>query len=170
MRIATERTIGLSGFLPGRAPFMLDVIVVTMFFVLVALGVSIWLVKSRRQYRAHKAIQLGLASCLVFVLVLFEIDIHFVDNWIDRAVGSPYFDAAKRSGLVVNALAIHLVFAISTFALWLLVIVRALRNFPSAPAPGDHSRFHRRWGTLAAIDMVLTTLTGWAFFWLAFVA
>ena len=61
-------------------------------------------------------------------------------------------------------------FAISTFALWLMVIVRALRNFPSPPTPGEHSRFHRRWGIIAAVDMVLTTLTGWTFYWLAFVA
>ena len=81
---------------------MLDVIVITMFVVLVALGVSVFLVKYRRRYATHKAIQLGLASCLVFVLVLFEIDIHFVDNWIDRAVGSPYFDAASRIGLVAT--------------------------------------------------------------------
>jgi putative membrane protein len=170
MRTAMEQTSGWNGFLPGRASFMLDAIVVTMFFVLVALGVSVCLVKYRRRYTTHKAIQLGLASCLVVVLVLFEIDIHFIDNWVDRAVGSPYFDAASRSGLVANALAIHLVFAISTFALWLLVIVRALRNFPSPPEPGEHSRFHRRWGIIAALDMVLTTLTGWVFYWLAFVA
>jgi putative membrane protein len=165
-----DETRGWNGFLPGRASLMLDVIVVTMLVVLIALGVSVFLVKCRQKYSAHKAIQLALASCLMVVLLLFEIDIHFVDNWMDRALASPYFDAVNRTGPVTSALAIHLVFAISTFALWLMVIVRALRNFPSPPAPGSHSRFHRRWGTIAAVDMVLTTLTGWAFYWLAFIA
>jgi putative membrane protein len=165
-----EQPTGLSGFLPGRASIMLDVIVVTMFVVLIALAASLWLVKYRKQYSRHKAIQIVLASCLIAVLVLFEIDIHFVDNWVDRADASPYFDAASRTGLVANALAIHLVFATSTFALWLMVIVAALRNFNSPPSPNEHSRFHKRWGTIAAADMVLTTLTGWAFYWLAFIA
>jgi putative membrane protein len=165
-----EQTRGWSGFLPGRASLMLDLIVVTMVAVLIALGASLWLVRYRRKYSHHRAIQITLASALVVILVLFEIDIRFIDNWMDRANASPYFDAMTRTGLVTNALAIHLVFATSTFALWLMVIVRALRNCPSPPEPSAHSRFHRRWGTIAAVDMLLTTITGWAFYWLAFVA
>ena len=165
-----ERYGGVSGFLPGRASLMLDVVVVAMFFVLLALAFSIYSVKYRRQYERHKLIQLALASALLVVLLLFEIDVHFIDRWMVRADASPYFDAATRSGLVVDALAVHLVFATTTFALWLLVILRALWNFPRPPSPGEHSHFHRRWGTVAAIDMVLTTLTGWIFYWLAFVA
>jgi putative membrane protein len=165
-----ERYSGVSGFLPGRASLMLDIVVVAMLFVLIAMAYSIYSVKYRRQYRRHKAIQLGLASVLLLVLCLFEIDVHFIDRWTARADASPYFDAATQSGLVVKALAVHLVFATTTFALWLTVISRALLGFPKPPQPAEHSRFHRRWGTLAAIDMVLTTLTGWVFYWLAFVA
>ena len=161
---------GVSGFLPGRASLMLDVIVVAMFFVLLALGYSIYSVKYRQQYQRHKLIQISLASMLLTVLLLFEIDVHFIDKWMVRADPSPYFDAATRSGLVVYALAIHLVFATTTFALWLTVILRASRHFPRPPGPNEHSRFHRRWGTAAALDMVMTTLTGWLFYWLAFVA
>jgi putative membrane protein len=164
------RYSGVSGFLPGRASLMLDVIVVAMFFVLLALGFSIYSVKYRQQYQRHKLIQISLASTLLTVLLLFEIDVHFIDKWMVRADPSPYFDAATRSGLVVYALAIHLVFATTTFALWLTVILRASRHFPRPPGPNEHSRFHRRWGTAAALDMVMTTLTGWLFYWLAFVA
>ncbi len=165
-----DRTLGLDGFLPGRASLMLDAIVVTMFFVLLALCTSIYLVRFRKRYRAHKWIQIILASSLMAVLVLFEIDVHFIDNWIQRADASPYFDASTGTGLVAYSLGIHLFFAITTFALWLLVILRALRNFPKSPSPNDHSRFHRRWGRVAALDMLFTTLTGWIFYWLAFVA
>jgi putative membrane protein len=161
---------GVSGFLPGRASLMLDVIVISMFFVLLALGFSVYSVKHHHQYQRHKLIQITLASTLLVVLILFEIDVHFIDKWMVRADPSPYFDATTRSGLVVYALAIHLVFATTTFGLWLTVILGALRHFPRPPEPGEHSRFHRRWGTAAALDMVMTTLTGWIFYWLAFVA
>ena len=149
---------------------MLDVVVVAMFFVLLALGFSVYSVKHGRKYTRHKLIQVSLASTLLAVLVLFEIDVHFIDKWMVRADASPYFDAATKSGPVIYALAIHLVFATTTFALWLMVIVRAWANFPTPPGPNEHSHFHRRWGTIAAIDMVMTTLTGWVFYWLAFVA
>jgi putative membrane protein len=161
---------GVSGFLPGRASLMLDVVVVAMFFVLVALGFSVYSVKYRRRYACHKLIQVTLALTLLAVLLLFEIDVHFIDKWMVRADASPYFDAATKSGLVVYALAIHLVFATTTFGLWLTVILRAWTNFPSPPGPNAHSRFHRRWGSVAALDMVMTTLTGWVFYWLAFIA
>jgi putative membrane protein len=165
-----DRYNGVSGFLPGRASLMLDVVVVAMFFVLLALGFSIHSVKYRQQYQRHKLIQVSLASALMVVLLLFEIDVHFIDKWMIRADASPYFDAATRSGPVVYALAIHLVFATTTFALWLIVVLRALGHFPRPPGPNEHSRFHKFWGTLAALDMVMTTLTGWIFYWLAFVA
>jgi putative membrane protein len=161
---------GVSGFLPGRASLMLDVVVVAMFFVLLALGFSVYSVKYRREYARHKVIQVTLAVALLAVLLFFEIDVHFIDKWMIRADASPYFDAATKSGPVVYALAIHLVFATTTFALWLMVILRAWTNFPTPPGPNDHSRFHRRWGTVAALDMVMTTLTGWVFYWLAFIA
>jgi uncharacterized membrane protein YozB (DUF420 family) len=161
---------GMSGFLPGRASLMLDVVVVAMFFVLIALAFSIYCVKSRRLYALHKRIQILLASTLLVVLVLFEIDVQWIDRWTVRADPSPYFDAAARSGPVVYALGIHLVFATTTFLLWLVIVLRALIQFPKPPEPNSHSRFHRRWGTIAAFDMVMTTLTGWVFYYLAFVA
>jgi len=51
-----------------------------------------------------------------------------------------------------------------------LIIVKALKHFPNPPGPNQHSCFHARWGMVAAIDMVLTAVTGWVFYVLAFVA
>jgi len=149
---------------------MIDLVVVAMFFVLLALCYSVYSVKYRRMYDRHKVIQVTLAATLLVVLVLFEIDVHFIDNWMERADASPYFDAETKSGLVVYSLGTHLIFATTTFALWLVIVVRALADFPSPPRPSSHSRFHKRWGIIAAIDMVLTTFSGWLFYWLAFVA
>jgi uncharacterized membrane protein YozB (DUF420 family) len=160
----------IDGFLPWRGPFVLDAIVVGMVFVLFALAWSIYSVKYRHRYQRHKVTQLALAGGLLILLICFEIDIQLFENWRQRAEASPYYDALTQSGLVVYALWVHLLCAITTLALWLLIIVQALRHFPNPPYPSSHSRFHARWGTIAAVDMVLTAVTGWIFYFLAFIA
>jgi putative membrane protein len=165
-----EERSAYTGFLPWRGPFILDLIVIGMVFVLIALAWSVYSVKYHRRYQRHKVTQLTLAGGLLILLILFEVDIQFFENWRARADLSPYYDAATKSGLVVQSLAIHLVFATTTLALWLLIIARALKHFPSPPGPNRHSSFHARWGMVAAIDMALTAVTGWVFYFLAFVA
>ncbi len=160
----------ITGFLPWRAPFMLDLIVIAMVFVLIALAWSVFSVKYRHRYQRHKVTQLCVTGGLLILLLFFEIDIQFFEPWRQRADASPYYDAATRSGLVVYSLWIHLFFATTTLALWLTIIVQALSHFPNPPRPNQHSGFHARWGMVAAIDMVLTAVTGWVFYFLAFVA
>jgi putative membrane protein len=160
----------IAGFLPWRAPFMVDVIAVAMVIVLIALFWSVLWVKYRKKYHRHKVVQLCLAGGLLILLVCFEIDIQFLENWRERALASPYYDAVTGSGRVVYSLWVHLLFATSTLALWLLVILRAVNHFPNPPRPNHHSRYHSRWGMVAAIDMVLTAVSGWVFYFLAFVA
>jgi len=160
----------ITGFLPWRGPFMIDVIVVAMVLVLIALSWSLFSVKYRQRYHRHKVIQLCLAGALLVLLVGFEIDIQYLENWKERAQASPYYDAAAGSGLVIYSLWIHLLFATTTLALWLLIILRALYHFPNPPRPNRHSAYHARWGMVAAIDMFLTAVSGWAFYFLAFVA
>src|SRR5262249_5501998 len=160
----------LTGFLPWRGPLMVDVLAVVMAVVLVALFWSLFSVKYRRQYHRHKVIQLCLGGGLVILLAVFEIDIQYVEDWRGRAELSPYYDAATGSGLVVYSLWVHLLFATTTLALWLLVILRAVNRFPNPPRPNQHSGYHSRWGMVAAIDMVLPAVSGWAFYFLAFVA
>ena len=141
-----------------------------MVFVLISLAWSVYSVKYRSRYQRHKVTQLCLAGGLLILLVCFEIHIQFFENWRERAEPSPYYSAVTRSGLVVYLLCIDLFFATTTLALWLLIIVKALNHFPNPPRPNPHSRFHARWGMVAAIDMALTAVTGWAFYFLAFVA
>jgi hypothetical protein len=149
---------------------MVDVIAVAMVFVLMALGWSLVSVKYRKRYQQHKMIQLSLAVALFILLVLFEFDLQFLENWRARAEMSPYYDAATETGLVIYSLWMHVFFATTTLALWLTIILKALRRFPNPPHPNGHSTYHTRWGTLAAIDMVLTAASGWAFYFLAFIA
>jgi uncharacterized membrane protein YozB (DUF420 family) len=169
-RTVMDQRYQIDGFLPWRGPLVLDVIVIGMVFVLIALAWSIYSVKYRNRYQRHKVTQLCLAGGLLILLICFEIDVQLFENWRRRAEASPYYDALTQRGLVVYSLWIHLLCAITTLALWLLIIVRALRQFPNPPSPTLHSRFHARWGTIAAVDMVLTAVTGWIFYFLAFVA
>ena len=154
---------GYDGFLGTRASLMLDVVLLAMFAVIPVLFWSIWLVKCRRNYTLHRRVQLLLGTALLVVVALFEIDVR-VYGWTHRAAESRYYGSWVRPVLYV-----HLVFAISTTVLWILVTVRALRRFAKPPAPGDHSSSHRRLGWIASIDMLLTAITGCLFYYLAFV-
>jgi uncharacterized membrane protein YozB (DUF420 family) len=162
---------GIRGFIPGaRGALMLDIVFVAMFIIVPVLAASVYLAKYRRSYQAHKLLQLVTASVLLVAVLLFEIDIRLHD-WTLLARGSPYFDPeSKWTSPVGIALLVHLSFAVPTLVLWIAVVVGALKNFSRPPTPGSHSRWHRRFGMVAAIGMVLTAVTGWLFYWLAFVA
>ncbi len=166
---------GLDGFLPWRGSLMLDVVFLAMFLVIPAMAWSIRQARLRR-YTLHKRVQLVLAAVLLAAVGAFEVDMQLFTDWRVRASGlterpaSPYYDALSDSGPAVYALWVHLVFAVSTAVLWVYVIVQALRKYPTPPQPGPHSRSHVRWAWLAAWDMFLTALTGWVFYYLAFIA
>jgi putative membrane protein len=159
----------LDGFLGTRATLMLDVVALAMLVVLPVLGWSVYLVKYRRRYALHKKVQLTLGAVLLVTVALFEADMR-VNGWRERAGASPYSSHSGSTDWVMIALSIHLCFAVTTALLWIAVIVQALRHFSKPPVPGEHSVWHRRYGQLAAYDMLLTAITGWIFYWLAFVA
>jgi len=160
---------GLDGFLGSRASFMLDVVALAMVGVLPVLGWSIYLVKYRAQYALHKKLQLSLGIVLLITVALFEVDMR-INGWRHRAAASPFSGQEGTTDWVLVALGVHLCFAVTTAVLWVIVIVQALRHFAKPPVPGPHSVWHRRFGKLAAIDMLCTAVTGWIFYWLAFVA
>lgn len=169
---ATAATPSLPGFIPGsRGSLMLDVVFLAMFLVVPVLLTSVYLVKYRQQYKLHKQIQLVLGTVLLLAVGAFEIDMRFFTDWEALAAPSPFFDAASKWTCPVGlSLIIHLSFAIPTLLVWIVVIVCALRNYPCPPVPGPHSVWHRRWGMIATAGMVLTAVTGWIFYYLAFVA
>jgi len=167
--LTLRRAHGMNGFLGTRASLMLDVVALAMVVLLPATGFSIYLVKYRRQYLLHKRIQLTLGAVLLVTVGLFEADMR-IYGWRHRAAASPYNGHAGSIDWVTTALSVHLLFAVSTALLWVVVIFRALRSFPNPPQPSPHSAWHRVFAKLAAIDMACTAVTGWVFYWLAFVA
>jgi uncharacterized membrane protein YozB (DUF420 family) len=159
----------MDGFLGTRASLMLDVVALAMAALLPLLGLSIYLVKYRGQYALHKKMQLTLGAVLLVTVALFEAEMR-IYGWRDRAAVSPFAGGHGAFDWISASLVVHLFFAVSAAVLWVLVIVRAVRNFARPPRPGPHSAWHRRFAKLAAAAMVCTALTGWIFYWLAFVA
>ena len=155
---------GIDGFLGTRASLGMDVVLVGLLALLPVLAWSVALVR-RGRYAAHKALQLFIVAALAAAIAVFEIDIRLVSDWKLRAAASPCWP-----GGVLAALAVHLVFAVSTFGLLAWVVWEALVRFPVPPEPGTHGPRHRRLARLAALDLVCTAVTGVAFYWLAFVA
>lgn len=156
----------MNGFLGTRASIMLDVVFLAMFAVVPILFWSISLVRRGRNYQLHKQVQVTLSLVLLIAVTAFEVDMRFFTDWRARAAASPYYG----SGVVMKSLVVHLCFAVTTAVVWTLVVVRALRNIPSPPGPCAHSAWHKRWGWIAALDMLGTSITGWVFYYLAFIA
>lgn len=153
------------GFIPGsRATLMLDLVAVAMVLVLPVLTLSIFAVKRYRDYAAHKRVQLGLGITLLVAVILFEVDIR-VFGWRHLATASPYY-----GNLLDPVLYVHLFFSIATTFLWAVTIVQAVRRFPVPIRPSEYSRTHARLGWISAIFMYCTAITGWTFYWMAFVA
>jgi hypothetical protein len=160
---------GRDGFWGTRASLMMDIVFTAMMIVVPVMAWSIWSVRRSQKYSQHKWVQLILAITLLVAVVLFELEMRLV-GWRDRAIDSPFWTDGGWNDAVDYSLAIHLLFAIPTPLLWGVVIGRALKGFPSPPRPNAHSGAHRFWAWLGAVGMVLTSVTGWAFYYFAFAA
>ena len=169
---ALPAAAGVDGFLGTRASVGMDVVLVGLLALLPILAWSISLVR-RGRYLAHKRLQLFIVVALLAAIVVFEVDIRLVSDWRVRAAGGPPWSAIANpwwpAGVLI-ALGVHLVFAVSTLVLLAWVVWEAMARFPSPPTPAAHGARHRFMARLAALDLVLTAVTGLAFYWLAFVA
>ncbi len=145
---------------------MLDFVALAMLGVTLVLIYSVYQIRIRKRPRLHRNIQISTAIVLTITLIAFEVDVRFISAWRDLAVASPYY----ASGQVGWWLMIHLVFAIPTPFVWGYVIVMGMRKFKSGFNQGTYNRTHRILGRIAAGSMFLTAITGWIFYYVAFVA
>lgn len=137
-----------------------------MVLVLIALAVSVHQIRNKKNPQLHRLIQIITAIVLLLTLVVFEVDMQFLTDWRELAKPSPYYE----SGVVNWSLWIHLMFAIPTPFVWAGVIWFGLSRFGESFQVGKFNQSHRVWGRIAAGLMVMTALTGWVFYYLAFVA
>lgn len=159
------------GFLgPDASTFMLDFVVTALVLVVPALLASLYLVKFKRNYVAHRNLQLALAGVLLVAVIAFEVDIRAHGGWREIVGARKLPLSAEQLETVKWTLYVHLVFAISTPLLWGTTIALALKRIPKPPAPCEHSRLHKTLGWLSVIDLVLTSATGLLFYYRAFIA
>lgn len=145
---------------------MLDFVAVAMLLVCVVLVFSIYQVRNKKNPRLHRLIQIVTAIVLTGAVIAFEVDVRFFTDWRTLAEPSPYYE----SGLVSWMLVIHLLFAVPTPIVWVVVIFMALKRFRESFSQETFNRIHRISGWVAATFMLMTAVTGWVFYYLAFVA
>ena len=154
----------MDGFLPfSRASLMLDLVVCAM---LLVIPLQIWSVLQAKagKHQLHRLVQIVTSIVLLVTLIIFEVDIR-LNGWRHLAESSPYYDS-----LVFPALYIHLVFAISTPFIWAYTLIKALKQFGNPVQLNDYTATHKFWGKISLAFLCLTTISGWTFFFLAFVA
>lgn len=159
------------GFLGYDASLMLDVVVCALALIGPVLVWSISQVRSRRRFKRHRTVQLLLAALLFTAVGLFELDMKLQGGWeqiVNRDPEHPRLTGAALDE-IRTVLNVHLCFAITTPILWLVTIALAMWKFPNPPVPGRHSRLHAVLGSVSAIDLILTSLTGVVFYYMAFV-
>lgn len=154
----------MSGFIPSsRGSFILDFIVVAMALVLPILIFSIWHVKYKKNLAFHRTLQIGLGSVLGIAIIAFELDMR-IFGWRHLAEPSPYYET-----LVFPLLIIHLCFAIPTLFLWSYTIFMGIKH-SIEKSLNKARKQHKLLGTTSAYMMVGTTVTGWIFYYFAFIA
>jgi putative membrane protein len=160
-----------NGFLGYDSSFMLDVVVCALALVVPTLLWSLYEVKFRRRFTLHRNLQITLGIVLLLAVAAFEIDVQLVHGGWENIVnkpGRPPRISEQELQTVRSVLSVHLVFAISTPLLWGVTLTLALRRFANPPHPGPHSRLHKTLGWLSTVDITLTSLTGLAFYYVAF--
>jgi uncharacterized membrane protein YozB (DUF420 family) len=148
------------GFLGYKASFMLDVVVVSLLLVVPLLVWSLFLVKVRRNYVAHRSLQTLVGVVLLVAVSAFEVDMRR-QGGIDGILAKRTVSLTPDQRASFNVLlAVHLVFAVTTVLLWGTTLILAWKRMPSPPAPCDHSHLHKRLGWLSALDITATAVTG----------
>ena len=141
---------------------MLDFVSIAMVFILPILTWSLFVVRAQKNYALHRRIQITTGCVLLVAVLLFEIDVR-VNGWRHLAKPSPFYDTWLFPFLYV-----HLFCAVSAALTWTYTLTFAIKRKPT-PATMLAQR-HRRNGWISVVFMYLTSITGWVFYWMAFVA
>jgi putative membrane protein len=156
-------------FFETRAPFIMNLVALGMGLLVPLIAWSIYLVRQKKAYKQHKTLQLIISGILLTVVVLFEVCVR-IYGWEEEAKPSPYYET-----ILYPVLYGHLFFAISAALIWSISIFKALswdkkKHLSKTLLPGASSGAHKKMGWTASFFMTMTSITGWFFYYLAFVA
>ena len=123
--------------------------------VIPAIIVSMKQVK-RGEFTKHRNIQTALFLILTVVLILFELDLRSKGGVFEMTKGGRF----GGTDFLKYSIYFHLMFSFSTAFLWILLIVSSWIKFARPPKPNSFSRFHRIFGKIAVVDLLMTAFTG----------
>ena len=151
----------MTGFLGTGAPLAIDLIVVGLTIILPVLCYSIATVRAG-QHGRHRSLQIAITVVLALALIFFEWQVRALGGW--RSMIAYRALSPSATSLIGWTLAVHLVFSITTPMLWVAALMTSGRAWT-----GQQPRRHRFVARLAAADLILTAVTGWLWYYLAFV-
>ena len=155
--------LGIDGFLGSRTSLAYDVAFLLELAVIPMFIHSLELLLVRKDYQAHKRLQLIVTAMFAVAVGLFAFEF-FSYDWRSR-VGEEA-DAIPR--ITSMTLTIHLAFLTITSGIWLVLLVNALRKIPTPPGPCEFGPTYIFWIVLLGLQLFISTLTGWEFYMLAF--
>ena len=147
--------------LGNGAPLALDLIVVALTVLLPVLAASIVAIR-RGQRRLHRSLQIAITVALVVSLLLFEFQIRNLGGWRE-SIADRNLSESQLSAITAM-LIVHLIFSVTTPAFWLAALISSTKAWT-----GRRPQVHHWLGRLAALDLVLTAITGWVWYAMAYV-
>ncbi len=144
---------------------MFDLVVCAMLLVIPLQWYSVYLLKKKKNLSRHRSLQLLLGGLLLATVVIFELDVRLYD-WTPLAEPSPYYNT-----LLFPFLYFHVIFAVATTLSWAITIYGAVKVYSKdLRFRHEYSGIHKKLGWTSVFLINLTALTGWIFYYLAFVA
>lgn len=154
---------GIDGFLGSRASTAYDIAFLLELIIIPLLVTSLELLLVRRQYGAHKKLQLVITALFAIAVGVFAFEF-FAYDWRERVTD----DIATIPGITYMTLNIHLAFLSISAVMWFVLLVQAFRKIPSPPESCEFGSTYIFWLVLLALQLFISTLTGWEFYLLAF--
>jgi putative membrane protein len=143
----------MRGFLGTEAPFMMDVVVVSLILVVPLLAFSISKARSGA-IKCHRRLQIILSITLSIAVVLFELEMRLAGG-IKSIIEAHRYTFSYRCFLWF-----HIFLAVSTLVLWAITFFHANKNFDGQNLLESYKPKHRILGKCSTLALLLTSTTG----------
>ncbi|PCJ58985.1 MAG: hypothetical protein COA79_11540 [Planctomycetota bacterium] len=157
----------MDGFLPYKATFMLDMVVLALLAVVPILLYGIWLAK-KKEYSSHAKVMTSLGLIVLFVVILFELSMIY-HGGIEKIMENAERSHAHTNNFLILKY-IHIFFSTSTCFIWFLTIYQAIKRFGiKDPKPNDYSKRHKTLAIIGILDIFCVAITGLLVYYFAFI-